>query len=64
VKKTIPHKSLAMGQSKNRCRIDSCPAQKKHLVHPFVANMASYAISSVWFWWFITTWSLGLTILF
>jgi hypothetical protein len=35
VKHTIPHTSLVMGQTKNRCRIDSYPAQKQHLIHPF-----------------------------
>jgi hypothetical protein len=35
VKHTIPHVSLAMGQSKNKCWINSDTLQKQHLVHPF-----------------------------
>jgi hypothetical protein len=35
VKQTIPHISLAMGQSKNSCWIVSCYVQKQHLVHSF-----------------------------
>jgi hypothetical protein len=35
VRLTIPHTSLAMGQSKNKCWIDSNTLQKQHLVHPF-----------------------------
>jgi hypothetical protein len=35
VQQIIPHNSLAMGQSKNRCWIVSCLVQKQHLVHPF-----------------------------
>jgi hypothetical protein len=35
VKHMIPHISLAMGQSKNKCWIDSDTSHKQHLVHPF-----------------------------
>jgi hypothetical protein len=35
VRLAIPHKSLANGQAKKRCWIDSDTLQKKHLVHPF-----------------------------
>jgi hypothetical protein len=35
LKHNIPHISLAMGQSKNKCWIDSDTPQKQQLVHPF-----------------------------
>jgi hypothetical protein len=35
VRLNISHTSLAMGQSKNKCWIDSDTSQKQHLVHPF-----------------------------
>jgi hypothetical protein len=35
VEQIIPHISLAMGQSKNKCWIVSCSVQKQYKVHPF-----------------------------
>jgi hypothetical protein len=35
-----------------------------HQKGEIVANMAHMPLVRVWFWWFMTTWSMGLTILF